>query len=239
MTPTHPLRVTALYKQFARRPVLDGIELELPAAGCTLLTGENGAGKSTLMRILAGLERADGGCFHLAGEAPLPWRKARRRLLRRILYLHQQPYLFDGSVEHNLQYVLKRSPLDPDERRVRLEEALQWIDMADARHQPARRLSGGERQRVALARAWLANPAVMLLDEPTANLDQEARRWTLTLLQRLLDQGMTLLITSHDPDHFAPLCQQRLHLDGGRLVQVTGSSHHWPGKVVPIRRDFA
>ncbi len=236
------LRVEGLCKRYARRDsVLAQAALLLPRGSCTLLTGENGAGKSTLMRILAGLERPDEGCFQLDGYPPAHWRKVRRQLIRSLMYLHQQPYLFDGSVDYNLEFVLKRSRVPRRERKERLEAALDWAGMTALRSRPARPLSGGERQRLALARAWLGRPEIMLLDEPTANLDRDARRWTLELLQRLNLEGMTLVITSHDPAHFAGLCHRRLHLEQGALHQVelekpTGRE---AGKVIPIRRDYA
>ncbi len=236
------LRVEDLCKRYGRRAtVLTQAALLLPRGSCTLLTGENGAGKSTLMRILAGLERPDQGRFQLNGSFPAHWRKIRRQLIRSLMYLHQQPYLFDGSVEYNLEFVLKRNKAPRRERKEHLEAALDWAGMTALRSRPAHHLSGGERQRLALARAWLGQPDVMLLDEPTANLDREARRWTLELLQRLNREGMTLVITSHDPAHFAGLCHRRLHLEKGTLHQVelekpTGRE---AAKVIPIRRDYA
>jgi len=235
------LRVQGLSKTFGRRILLNGVDLELPEGSCTLLTGENGAGKSTLMRILAGLEPAGDGLFQLGEAAPLPWRKVRRTLARNLTYLHQQPYLFDGSVEYNLHYALRHTSLSRLERKLRVDQVLQRIEMTELRDKPAHTLSGGERQRVALARAWLRSPAVMLLDEPTANLDVDARHWTLTLLGKLCQAGMTLLISSHDPVHFGVLGRRRLHLHGGKLQPPphTSPSQDLTGKVIPIRRDYA
>jgi|AMFO01.1.fsa_nt_gi ABC-type multidrug transport system, ATPase component len=235
------LQVRGLHKRFGRRTILAGVDLGLPRGSCTLLTGENGAGKSTLMRILSGMERVDDGRFRI-GEGPLlPWRRARRDLTRRIMYLHQQPYMFDGSVEYNLHYPLKRIGLNRAERNRRVDQALEWIAMENLRHSQAPTLSGGERQRVALARAWLGSPTVLLLDEPTANLDGDARHWTLELLQRLCREGMTLLVASHDPTHFSPLAGHCLHLQEGRLEVHPLSSPRfpYPAKVIPIRRDYA
>ncbi len=208
------LCVRGLRKRHGHRELLRGLDFDLSAHDCVLLTGENGAGKSTLLRILAGLERPDGGAFSLAGAPALPWRRARKALGRTILYLHQQPWMFDGSVAYNLGYGLRGSRRS---RRARIREALAWIEMEAFADTPARTLSGGERQRIALARAWLRQPAVMLLDEPTANLDRDARQRTLALLHRLHQEGMTLVIASHDPDHFGGLIRRHLHLDGGRL----------------------
>ena len=232
------LQVAGLRKRYGRRLLLEDIELELGAASCTLLTGENGAGKSTLLRILAGLEKPERGSFRLGRQLYPSWRKARRRLQQAVMYLHQQPYMFDGSVQYNLRFALAGR----DEHQERLvRQALQWIDMESFRDTPARTLSGGERQRVALARAWLASPEIMLLDEPTANLDAESRTWTLELLQQLRDQGMTLVIASHDPHHFEALTGHRLDLRHGRLTRLAarGTAAVQSAKVIPIRQDYA
>ncbi len=179
--------VAGLRKRFGRRLLLDDVELHLHETSCTLLTGENGAGKSTLLRILAGLEKPDGGSFRLGRRLYPSWRKARRSLQKAVMYLHQQPYLFDGSVEYNLRLALGGQR---EGQEALIRTALQWIDMESFRETPARTLSGGERQRLALARAWLASPEIMLLDEPTANLDTESRGRTLELLRGLRNQGI-------------------------------------------------
>lgn len=236
---TH-LHASGLCKGFGRRLLLDNVELELPEATCTLLTGENGTGKSTLLRILAGLEKPERGAFRLGREIHPSWKKARRGLQRRVMYLHQQPYLFDGSVEYNLGLALGRSR-ERQERTRLVQQALQWVDMESFRQTPARTLSGGERQRIALARAWLAAPGIMLLDEPTANLDGESRARTLELLQQLRGQGMTLVIASHDPHHFEGLADRHLNLRNGHLALLAprGSQAVQSARVIPIRQDFA
>jgi len=232
--------VAGLRKRYGRRLLLDDVELILPEATCTLLTGENGAGKSTLLRILAGLEKPDRGSFQMGRQLYPCWRKARRRLQQNTLYLHQQPYMFDGSVEYNLGFAISAHHHQGDRERL-ISQALQWIDMESFRETPARTLSGGERQRVALARAWLAAPGIMLLDEPTANLDGESRARTLELLHQLREQGMTLLVTSHDPHHFEGLSEQHLNLRNGRLTRLAskGTGAVQSANVIPIRQDYA
>ena len=230
--------VAGLCKRFGRRLVLDDIQLELRKTSCTLLTGENGAGKSTLLRTLAGLEKPDRGSFRLGSQLYPSWRRAKRRLQRMVMYLHQQPYMFDGSVEYNLRFALD-GPRQEQEGLVR--QALRWIDMEYFRETPARTLSGGERQRVALARAWLASPEIMLLDEPTANLDADSRGWTLELLRELQEQGMTLVIASHDPHHFEAMSEYHIDLHNGCLTHLAPDPKGavQSAKVIPIRQDYA
>lgn len=213
------LDVNTLYKRFAKRAVLQGVDLSLQAGECILLSGGNGAGKTTLLRILAGLERPDGGLISIASAPPGAWRQRRGELHRRILYLHQHPYMFDGSVRYNLGYALPTS-LNKPSRRQLIDAAIDWAELGHLHDTPAKSLSGGERQRVSLARARLRNPQILLLDEPTANLDQEARQRTLDLLKSFKEQGIAMILASHDPLHFSSLIDRHLHLYQGRLVRI-------------------
>ena len=212
------LKVSALSKRFARRQVLDGIALTLHPGRSHLLSGDNGAGKTTLLRILAGLEKPDSSRIDL-GAGPCSWRRIRKDLQQRALYLHQQPYMFDGSVNYNLGYALPRG-LSKRQRQHDIDEAVEWADLKHLDKTPAKSLSGGEKQRVSLARAWLRKPRILLLDEPTANLDQEARGRTLELLKNFKAEGTALLLASHDPMHFPSLIDYHLHLYQGQLVSI-------------------
>lgn len=210
-----------IYKHFASRTILAGLELCLRTGSCTLLTGGNGAGKTTLLRILGGFEKPE--TFQAdTGREHLNWRRYRKLLQGSVLYLHQQPYMFEGSVRDNLSFALDRS-LPKVERERRIQTALQWAGLDKIADTRAKTLSGGEYQRVALARAWLRQPRILLLDEPTANMDSEARNRTISLLRQLRDDGMALLIASHDPDCFASLVNEHLNLDAGRLQTVTAA----------------
>lgn len=208
-----------IHKHYARRTILAGLELCLRTGSCTLLTGENGAGKTTLLRILGGFEKPEQ--FQAdTGHENLSWRRYRKDLQSSVLYLHQQPYMFEGSVRDNLSFALDRS-LPKAERAQRIQTALAWAGLEKIADTRAKTLSGGEYQRVALARAWLRRPRILLLDEPTANMDREARNRTISLLRQLRDEGMALLIASHDPECFAALVNEHLNLSAGRLQTVT------------------
>ena len=212
------LKIASLSKRFGRREVLRDVSLELKAGRCLLLSGPNGAGKTTLLRILAGLERPE-QCLMDSGTGALSWRRMRRTLHERVLYLHQHPYMFDGSVRYNLSYALPRS-LPKRKREALVDTAMSWAGLSHLDETPAKSLSGGERQRVSLARAWLRQPRILLLDEPTANLDQEARQSTLQLLTPLKEAGMSLVLASHDPLHFTALIDTWMRLHDGSLNEV-------------------
>lgn len=219
-------------KTFGRRRILDQVAIDLVPGECQLLCGRNGAGKSTLLRILAGMERPERAAVTVDG-APGSWRRARKRLLADCIYLHQRPYLFQGSVRYNLMYPLRGSRTLCESM---VRQGLEWSGLSAIAEQAVHQLSGGERQRVALVRAWLRRPRVMLLDEPTTNMDLGCRQRTVELLRALKQEGVALVVATHDPMHFAEVADRRLRLDGGRLV-VEGSVYDdLPGSVTPIDR---
>lgn len=219
-----------IHKKFGRRRILEAVDISLTAGECLLLCGRNGAGKSTLLRILAGMERPDQADVTVDGTVRR-WRQAKKRLLAECIYLHQQPYLFEGSVRYNLNYPLSGTRAA---RQSRIREGLEWSGLADLSEQPVHQLSGGERQRVALVRAWLRGPRVMLLDEPTANMDTTCRQRTVELLQALKGQGMALLVATHDPQAFSGVSERTLELHDGRLRESGLAPTELPDKVTPI-----
>ena len=202
-------------KAFGSKSVVKDARLKIKNARCTLLIGENGSGKSTLLKIISGLERPDSGLIRINNK-DYKWGQGKSVLLKNIMYLHQQPYMFDGSVEKNLQYLVKvsRQPVKL------IDQAIEWAGLQDIIHQNAKSLSGGEKQRVAIARAYLRNPEVVLLDEPTANLDQVSKIRTLKLLKQFKSRGIAMIIASHDPDIFNGLQDERLQLDSGKLTNL-------------------
>lgn len=199
-----------LSKRYGQRCLFSQLDLELRPSECLLLTGKNGAGKTTLMRILAGLDKPDTGEIHV-GTKRYTWRAYRKQLQQQVLYLHQQPYLFAGSVGANLAYALPRN-LTKREQTQQVEMMAQWAGLHTLLRNPAKSLSGGEAQRLAMARALLRRPAALLLDEPTANMDQAARLLTLEMLTDLKRQGLMLLVSSHDPEWFKGVADQQLQL---------------------------
>ncbi len=213
------LSVRGLGKSYGGRRVLDIAHLDIERGECLLLSGDNGSGKTTLLRILAGLLPAEAGEFRLDGVSG-PWGRVYRALRRRTVYLHQQPYLFRGTVLDNVAYGLRVSGQSPDQARRKALEALAWVGLSHLAQREAALLSGGESQRVALARAHLLQPDLLLLDEPLASLDAGARDQAVELLSRWRREGTTMLITSHEPERLVPLTDRRLVLAEGRLREA-------------------
>jgi tungstate transport system ATP-binding protein len=225
------LHFTDIQKRFGKRQILSGTNLIVSSGHCSLLSGANGAGKSTLLRICAGLEKPDQGRVNI-GEGNQAWKHCRQMLQANTVYLHQHAYMFDGSVIQNLAYALPRR-IPQHKRKQLISEALAWAGLESIATTSAKTLSGGERQRVAIARAWLRAPTVMLLDEPTANMDQDARLRTVQLLCSLKEQGIALLVASHEPKHFYSLTNSWLHLSAGR-IETLAAHAETTDNIIPL-----
>jgi tungstate transport system ATP-binding protein len=203
-------------KNFGVRRLFAIDRLAIEEGRTYVLTGPNGSGKTTLLRILAGLDSAEQGEFRFRGE-PVDGAAHRERLRQAIVYVHQQPYLFHTSLRHNLEYGLKCRGLPPGERSRRVEDAIVWAGLSTQRRTPPSELSGGEKQRAALARVRALRPDLMLLDEPTSNLDREGRAQTLALLAQLREERRTVIVACHDREVIALGGTAHLRLEDGRI----------------------
>ena len=214
------LTVRGLRKRHGERLLFDIDELTLDAASAYVLTGANGVGKSTLLRILGGLEAAqvDSVVFDGRPYRLQPYPKALRAA---IVYVHQHPIMFSTSVAHNIGYGLLARGDSTASVKKTVEEAMHWAGVAYLADTAPARLSGGEKQRVALARARVLQPRLLLLDEPTANLDGSAREGVIALIPTLIEQGSTVVMACHDRDLIGLPGVQRLKLRDGRLEYRT------------------
>ena len=211
--------LSGVRKRFGERTLFDIERLVIEEGRSYVLTGPNGSGKTTLLRMLAGLEPADGGSFEFRG-APVAFAPHYPEPLRRaIVYVHQHPYLFHTSLRHNMEYGLRCRGVPAAERYRRGEEAIAWAGLAACRDTPPQNLSGGEKQRAALARVRALQPDLMLLDEPTSNLDKEGRAQTLALLEHLRDERRTVVVACHDQEVIDLAGLTRLRLEDGRLAK--------------------
>ena len=226
------LRYTQLRKSVHGKPLFAIESLAIHEYACVALSGRNGAGKSTLMRIMAGLEEPDFARVTFQGQT-LPWRRACQRIRTHVIYLHQQPYLFDRSVFENIAYGLRSTGLSAEEINARVTDALDWAGVAHLQQRNARELSGGERQRVAFARARILTPRVLLLDEPTANMDAESREQTCRMIRRLKDDGVSIVLSSHEFHTIAQLCDEHLCLEAGELRPQSARPDAATRKIIP------
>ena len=218
------LQVEGIHKAFGPRIILKFESLTLNPGESYVVTGDNGVGKTTLLRIIAGLESAQISRYQFEGR-PILLENFPQRLRQEIIYVHQHPYLFKTTVAANIGYGLKARHLPKAERETLVKEAMEWAGVAHLNHVPPQELSGGEKQRVALARTKVLKPKLYLLDEPTANLDAEARRQTIELIQRLRLDNNCVLIACHDYELINLPHMRRMTLTDGRLLpQVAAAS---------------
>ncbi|HUT01113.1 MAG TPA: ABC transporter ATP-binding protein [Phycisphaerae bacterium] len=203
---------------------LDEVDLDIDAGEMVAITGPSGSGKSTLMHILGCLDYPDTGTYVLAGEDVSKLRKDRLADIRnrRIGFVFQTFNLLPRmsaieNVELPLLYAGHRDAKD------RAAEALRTVGLADRMKHSSNQLSGGQRQRVALARALVTDPAILLADEPTGNLDTKTGEEIMDMFTSLNEQGRTVLVVTHETD-IAARCRRAVHLRDGRIVEVSDTT---------------
>jgi molybdopterin-binding protein len=203
---TNVLRARDVRHTYGDKVVVDLTELDIAAGEIVALLGANGAGKSTLFRLLLGLEKPDAGSITVQG---------------RCAGVFQKPYLFDGTVATNVDYGLRATGVNDNERRARVDDIVAQFGLQPILDAPVQRLSGGEAQRVALARALALKPDLLLLDEPTANLDAPLKRQFREDLSRSVRaHARSALIITHDPTDAFGLADRIAVMEAGRIVQT-------------------
>ena len=223
------LDASRLHFAYNGADLLQDIDFQVRPGELVAILGPNGVGKTTLLKILAGLLAPTRGHTNLPGR----WQQRLNRLLKRdlgpgrVTYLHQTPYLFDRTVHDNVAWALDKQ-LGSE---IRVFEALRRVELEGLAREHISILSGGERQRLAMARAWALQPAFLLMDEPTANLDTHSVALMAALAQDLREHGSGLVVISHQSNALTSLCERQWTLARGQLQETT------PLKIIE-RHDF-
>jgi putative ABC transport system ATP-binding protein len=210
---------------------LRAVDLCIAAGEYVAVMGPSGSGKSTLLNILGLLDRPDAGSYRLEGRdvtTLAPQEQARVRS-QRIGFVFQSFHLVPRlTAAENVALPMMLAGIAPTERSARVTQALHDYGIADrAGHRPDQ-LSGGQRQRVAIARSTIMQPALILADEPTGNLDRATGDDVVHLLEALNARGVTLIVVTHDPA-IGARAQRRVAMEDGAIVRDTGATE--PGVV--------
>lgn len=236
------LSLEGVAKDRGARRVLDAIDLTFAAGRLTAVIGPNGAGKSTLLEIAAGLLVPSSGSVRLGGETLAS--VGRSALAQRRAYLPQRagvewPISVERVVALGLTPTLPAFGGLPTAMQDRIAAALDRYDLADLRHRPATELSGGELARVMMARATVAQPELLIVDEPTAGLDPRHVLEAGQRLRALADSGCTVVVALHDLDLALRIAEDAVALKGGRIAAAGSAEAVFTGPVLSALYDVS
>jgi putative ABC transport system ATP-binding protein len=199
---------------------LDALDLDIAAGEYVAVMGPSGSGKSTLLNVLGLLDAPDAGEYWLKDEATSTLDEVRRAQLRSrwIGFVFQSYHLIPRlTALENIELPMLLAGIEPAERRQRSSKLIERLGLGDrVLHRPAE-LSGGQRQRVAIARAMVMQPSLLLADEPTGNLDSRSGAEVVGLLEELNQEGLTLVVVTHDPA-LGERARRQLLMRDGKIV---------------------
>jgi tungstate transport system ATP-binding protein len=227
------LQLENVEKSYGSIKALEDINLEVVGGKTITLLGVNGAGKSTLLRVIAGLEKRDKGNILLDGQ------DINGKKLRQIATLvFQKTVMFNRSVYGNLAYGLKTRGKKDHEIKEKIGQELLAVGLGNFEKRKARKTSGGEQQRISLARAFLLNPQILLLDEPTANLDPNSA----TIIERAIvnrtKEKSIIILATHNLSQAKRLANEVVHIYDGKIVEIASPEEFFTNPRSEITRKF-
>ena len=211
----------------SEKTILQDLSLTISSGERIALIGHNGAGKSSLFLLLAGLQESWQGTLSLHGEAVQPTNRVHLRKHIALVLQNSNYQLFTPSVEEEISFGLKNLGLEGEALHQRLEAILDAYELQPLRHTPPHQLSEGQKKWVALASILAMEPEVLLLDEPTAALDQRYTRRIMELLSELHKAGKTIILSTHDMELASQFADRILLLEEGRLTADRPADHFW------------
>ncbi len=199
---------------------LRDLNLQLSSGDYLSLMGPSGSGKSTLLNILGLLDHPDQGRYQFEGTETTQLNEEQRADLRRykVGFVFQAFHLVPRvTAFENVELPLMLAGIDPEIRRPRVEQTLDALSLSDRSHHRPDQLSGGQRQRMAIARATIMHPTLLLADEPTGNLDKHSGQEVIEILERLNQDGITLIIVTHDPQ-IGSRAKRQIQMTDGAII---------------------
>ena len=214
------LEISSLGKSYGKAEILKGIDLTVERGEVLGLIGPTGSGKTTLLRLINLLdEPSTGGILFDGKEVSRRPEKEKLSARRKMAMVFQKPVMFKACVEDNVSFGLKmRGKVDAEGMRERVREALATVGLSGYERRDANTLSGGEMQRIALARALILQPELLLLDEPTANLDPRSAASIDSLLQSLASGKTAVILATHNMQQCSNLADRVAVLQAGRMT---------------------
>jgi cystine transport system ATP-binding protein len=241
------VRVDGLRKRFGDLAVLKGVDLIIHKGQVVVVMGPSGSGKTTLIRCLNLLEEPDVGILTICGTTILyPGRRSRDRLAKArrmragtaMVFQHFNLFPHMTALENVIEGPLSVRSISRREAVALGEHLLARVGLADKRHEHPARLSGGQKQRVAIARALAMNPPVVLFDEPTSALDPELRNEVLVVMRELADEGMTMIVVTHEVQFARDAADHVIFMDGGVVLEQGSPGAFFNAPTHPRARAF-
>ena len=238
------IAIKNVWKRYGRLDVLQGIDLEVPRGGVTCLIGPSGSGKSTLLRCVNHLEKVTSGRIEVDGELIgyrekngnlyelTPKQAAAQRVDIGMVFQHFNLFTHRTVIENIIEAPVQVRGENKDEALEHAHKLLDQVGLAHKADAYPVQLSGGQQQRVAIARALAMRPKLMLFDEPTSALDPELVGEVLGVMRRLADDGMTMLVVTHEMGFAREVADEVAFMDGGVIVEhgpsaeVIGNPQH-------------
>jgi len=227
------LQLEDIQKSYGKVKALDSISIKLEGGKTIALIGVNGAGKTTLLRIIAGLEKPDKGKVSFNGNIVS---NGERRKICTLVF--QRTVMFTRSVYANLAYGLKIRGEKEPEIKEKISRALHEVGLKDFEKRKAKKTSGGEQQRIALARAFLLEPKILLLDEPTANLDPNSATIIEKAIVAKKRPDNITIISTHNLNQAKRLGDEIVHIHCGQIVERASSDEFFDKPKSEITRKF-
>jgi tungstate transport system ATP-binding protein len=208
------LQIKNITKKYENLTALDSISLNLDTNKILVLVGINGSGKTTLLRLLAGLEEPDTGSIILFNSI-----KKTNELRKISTMVFQQTSMFNRSVYSNLEFGLRIRGIEQDIINKKISEALNIVGLEGFENRNAKNISGGEQQRVALARAFLLEPKILLLDEPTSNLDVNSAKIIEKVIKDRRKSNNLIILSTHNLYQAKRLGNEIAHIHEGKIIK--------------------
>ena len=240
MTDTVLLQISGLQKSFGAETVLDGIDLSVHKGEVVVVLGPSGCGKSTLLRCINGLETPEAGEITLDGESVAADSRTLIQMRQRIGMVFQSYDLFPHkNILDNVTLAPVKVQKRPKmEAEAEAEQLLRRVGLWEKRDAFPRQLSGGQKQRVAIVRALCMHPEVMLFDEVTAALDPEMVREVLDVMLELAEQGMTMVIVTHEMQFARAIADRVVFLEHGKIVEEAPPAAFFTAPKTQRAREF-